>query len=170
MIRASGSDEFNRLLWEAAKHHVSHLDVSEFGQAGELVNPFQLPSKEAADALVQSYFTTLHPLFPILLGPVFMSQYEIFWQTLETPPNTSGWLAILNLDFALGAVHGHTIDAGWVENDRDHVIYFIRARLLSMEPLEMVQVPGVETIQLTTLFGLYLAVSCQVNRSVRYQT
>ena len=164
MDRAHGPDEFNRLLLEAAKYHVSHLDISEFGQVGEYISPFQLPTKSAADALVQSYFTTLHPLFPIILGPVFMTQYEVFWRTSETPPNSTVWLAILNLVFALGAVHGHAIEANWVNNDRDHVLYFLRARLLSLEPVAMLHLPTVETIQLTSLLGLYLVISCQVNR------
>jgi hypothetical protein len=149
---------------EAAKYHISHLDISEFGLAGESALPYQLPGKEVADALVQSYFTTLHPAFPLIMGPVFMHQYDSFWETSETPSNTTTWLAVLNLIFAIGAVHGFTIGADWVKNDQDHVSYFIRARLLSPEPLAMVHVPTIENIQLGSLFGLYLMASCQINR------
>jgi len=99
-----------------------------------------------------------------MLGPVFMHEYETFWQTSETPPDSKMWLAILNLIFALGAVQGHLMQANLVESDQDHMLYFLRARLLNLEPLNMIHVPAVENVQLALLFGLYLLASCQVNR------
>ena len=162
--RIQGSQEFNRLLLEAAEYHITDLDLTEFGESGEHVNSWQLPTRTTADSLVQSYFSTVHPLFPILLAPLFMAQYEMYWQTSQSPPNAALWIAILNVVFALGAIHGHSTNAQWVNNGRDHLLYFVRARLLSLEPLAMLHLPSIEHIQLTSLFGMYLVASCQVNR------
>jgi hypothetical protein len=164
MNREQDPSRFNQLLLEAAKYHIHNHDLTEFGESGEYVSSFLLPTRTEADELVQSYFTTVHQLFPILLGPVFIAQYELFWQTSQPPPNTALWVAILNLVFALGAIYGHFIQAGRVNNERDHLLYFVRARLLSLEHLAMLQVPTMENIQLTSLFGMYLVASCQINK------
>lgn len=136
------------------------MDLSSFGSYGEHAGQYRVPPKLIADALVYAYFTTMHPLFPIVLGPVFMAQYELFYQSSQPPPDSNLFLAILNLIFALGAVYGHYTHNDW----GDHLEYFVRSRLLSMEPLSMLHQPTLENIQVASLCGMYLVASHQINR------
>jgi len=162
--RAQHPDEFNRLFLEAATYHASELDLTEFGEFAQLVDPLGLPERATADALVQSYFTTIHPLFPIILGPPFMRQYDLFWQSSLSPPNTYLWRAIMNMIFALGAIYAHAVQVPHADGDREHLLYFLRARVLSTDPVGMIQLPSLEQIQLASLSGMYLVASSQVNR------
>ena len=70
------SNEFDRLLLEAATYHGDELDHVEFGDVSQNINAYMLPDRSRADALIEAYFSSLHPLFPVLLESVFRSQYD----------------------------------------------------------------------------------------------
>jgi len=164
-VKKEDLGRLNRLLYETTSYHVNDLDFGEFGEFGEMVNPFHVPHRATEDVFVKAYFSTIHRFFPAVSGPLFLSQYETFWQTSQPPPETDHWLAILNLIFALGSLHTRSVEPNWVDNaDRDHVLYFVRARLLTPEPLGMVDLPTIETIQVASLNGMYLIATCQLNR------
>lgn len=155
----------DRTLLDARNYQVNDLGFSEFGDFGEMVNPFHVPPRAVADAYIKSYFSTIHPFFPILLGPVFLDQYQSFWQTAQSPTGTHLWLTIMNLVFALGALHSHLVDPQWVDSsDRTHVLYFVRAKLLAPEPLSAIDIPTIERVQVASLNGMYLVATCQFNR------
>ena len=155
----------NQILLDATSYHVNDLNFHKFGDFGELVNPFHVPSKMVADTFVKAYISTIHPFYPIILGPIFLSQYETFWQTSQAPPDAPLWLSILNLVFALGALHTQSVDPQWNENNEgDHVLYYVRAKLLAPEPLATLDLPTVERIQVASLNGMYLISTCQFNR------
>ncbi|KAI9754449.1 MAG: hypothetical protein M4579_004717 [Chaenotheca gracillima] len=154
------------LLMDVATYHIIDLDLSEAGEHGQNVDPLAFPSREIADALVESYFTTVHPQFPIVMAPVFMVQYQSYWQTSWASSRSSNtWIAMLNLVFALGAIYGHSIRASWAGPELDHIQYFMRARILSLEPLGVLELPKMEKVQLTALTGMYLIASYQINRA-----
>lgn len=149
---------------EGARYHVDDLDLSETGRFGEHVNPYDLPPKEVADNLVQSYFATIHRLFPVVTESVFLQQYEQFWENMKPPQADIAWLSMLNTIFAMGAVYAHYLQAPWKGSSGDHITYFMRARTLNSEPLGMISVPKLEHVQATALSLQYLLATFQVNR------
>jgi hypothetical protein len=52
------------------------MDIS---LAKSQVDIYAVPEKPIADGLIDAYFATVHPLFPIIHRPSFMSQYELFF-------------------------------------------------------------------------------------------
>ena len=81
---------------------------------------------------------------------------------MQRPPEK--WLAILNLIFAIGARYSHLINAEWKGDDRDHIIYFTRARLLAISSETIFQHPDLQMIQVLSLMSLYLLCNSQINR------
>jgi hypothetical protein len=74
------------------------------------------------------------------------------------------WLAIVNLIFAISARYSHVVRAEWRGDDRDHLIYFSRARLLSLDGETLFQHADLQQIQVTALMALYLLCTNQINR------
>lgn len=162
MNRASSLDEFHQLLMEGCDYFANHLDVSDFGVFGENVDAFQLPPRETADMLVHSYFSTVHPFFPVLSQSDFIAQYQSYFETRHPPGGSIHWIAMLNLVFALGALYGY--QATFIGSDKDHVLYFLRSRILTQEPTQMFDLPTMDHVQCTTISGIYLLASYQMNR------
>ncbi|KAI9751849.1 MAG: hypothetical protein M4579_005872 [Chaenotheca gracillima] len=156
-----------QLLLQAATYHLNHLDLHELGPFGQQVDAFQVPPRQTADVLVDAFFTTVYPLFPVLSRPLFQRQYHLFWQTLisGSPGLTVAWRAQLNLIFAIGAAYGQTTQVPGTGDEPDHLQYFIRARLLSLQPLGFIELPDLEHVQLAALTGMYLIATCQINRA-----
>lgn len=167
MNSAPSPEEFNRLLLEGCNYFLSYLDLSEFGAFGEKVDAFELPPRETADGLVDIYFSTVHPVFPILSKSGFMTQYESYWQALHPPGNSILWIATLNLVFAVGALYA-TLTKSAGGGAMDHVLYFIRSRILSQEPTAMLDLPTMAHVQHTTLCGMYFLASYQINRYLHH--
>lgn len=164
MNRASSLDEFRRLLMEGCDYFANNLDVTDFGVFGENVDAFQLPPRQTADILVRSFFTTVHPFFPVLSQRDFVAQYQSYFETRHPPRSSIHWIAMLNLVFALGALYGYSCKASFIGSDKDHVLYFLRSRILSQEPTHMFDFPTMDHVQYTTMSGIYLFASCQMNR------
>ncbi|KAL1963631.1 hypothetical protein VTN77DRAFT_7952 [Rasamsonia byssochlamydoides] len=165
MNRANSLDEFHQLLMEGCDYFANHLDVSDFGVFGENVDAFQLPPRQTADALVNSYFSTVHPFFPVLSWHDFIAHYQSYFETRHPPGSSIHWIATLNLVFALGALYGSSCKAAFIGSDKDHVLYFLRSRILSQEPTQMFDLPTMDHVQYTTLSGIYLLASYQMNRA-----
>jgi hypothetical protein len=68
------------------------------------------------------------------------------------------------LIFAISARYSHLVRAEWRGDDRDHLVYFSRARLLSLSRDTIIQHPDLQQIQVTGLMALYLLCTSQVNR------
>ncbi|KAJ9221346.1 transcriptional regulator family: Fungal Specific TF [Paecilomyces variotii] len=165
MNNAPSPEDFNRLLLEGCNYFLSYLDLREFGAFGEKVDAFELPPRETADGLVDIYFSTVHSFFPILSKSCFMRQYESYWQTLHPPENSILWIATLNLVFAVGALYASLTKYVGGGGEVDHVLYFIRSRILSQEPTAMLDLPTMAHMQHTTLCGMYFLASYQINRA-----
>ena len=147
----------------ASTYHCDDLSVFVTDQ---VVDPFELPTKDLADHLFQSYIDTVHPAFPILGRSTFINQYEIFANrgALNTGNN---WRAILNLIFAIGAKYSHLIQGELRGDERDHLIYFTRARLLGFNAESILAHPELQQVQVAGLMAFYLTTINQVNRYVR---
>ncbi|PWW71870.1 hypothetical protein C7212DRAFT_355049 [Tuber magnatum] len=149
--------------FETPTYHLDDLSVSI---AGGDINPFYLPPKDAADQLLNAFFETVYPTFPIVLKVLFMAQYDAFFQYFFPPESSKRWLAMLNLMFAIGALYGRLINAEWKgESELEHLRYFARARVLSLDEGSMFEVPDLQQVQVVSLAGIYLIASNQTNRA-----
>jgi hypothetical protein len=101
-----------------------------------MVDPYELPSPETAEKLVDCYMRTIHGSFPIV-SDVFEDQFQRYNNSAkrnriyQVPEH---WQATLNLVLAIGAQYTHLIQAEWRADERDHLIYMTRAiRILGLD-------------------------------------
>lgn len=139
-----------------------HVDDFSVG-VEETVDPYELPPFDVAEKLFNAYLTTVHASFPIIGKATFSSQYRRFLNGPQIKPGNK-WLAILNMIFAIAAKYSHLIQADWRGDDRDHLIYFTRARLLSVNGETIFSHPDLQQVQVEGLMGFYLLCTDQINR------
>lgn len=128
------------------------------------VDVFELPPKHIADALFQAYLETVQPAFPILRKSTIVNQYRIFSNSSAVDTGNK-WRAILNLVFAIAAKYFHLIQAEARGDERDHLIYFTRARMLAFNGDTIFAHPELQQVQIAGLMAFYLAAINQVNRA-----
>ncbi|KAK5297990.1 hypothetical protein LTR99_007679 [Exophiala xenobiotica] len=140
-----------------------HLDDTSIFTL-DAVDPYELPTPDAANHLFNAYVERIHPSFPIIGKINLRTQFRKFiGGTVQKPPEK--WLAILNMIFAIAARYSHLVKADWRGDERDHLIYFTRARLLTMNSETLFQHPDLQHIQLLGLMSFYLLCVSQVNRA-----
>lgn len=148
--------------FETPTYHLDDLSVSI---AGGNVDPFCLPPKETADELLNAFFSTVYPTFPIVLKKLFMAQYDAFFKSFFPPASSKRWLAMLNLMFAIGSLYGRLTNTDWKEESEiEHLKYFSRARVLSLDEGSIFEVPDLQQVQVVGLAAIYLIASNQTNR------
>ncbi len=131
------------------------------------VDPFELPQRQKADSMFAQYLDSVHTSLPILRKVYFLAQYNNYFNKVHTSdPLKPGnkWLAILNLIFAIGAKYSHLTQAEWRGDERDHLIFFTRARLLGVTADILFDHPDLQQVQITGLVGFYLLCTNQINR------
>ena len=134
---------------------------------GDQLDPFDLPLKSIADALVKAFFRTVHPTFPILDEARFLQQYEQIPTSMAANPMKNGlFVSILQTVFAIGAVHAHVTGCDWVGDDRDHLLYFARARVLGSFSGLLSDSISIGQVQVLGLASVYLMATDQTNRCV----
>lgn len=140
-------------------YHCDDLDVLIPDQ----VDPFEIPPRHTAYALYQSYVDTVHPAFPIIGQVTFTNQVQTF---LDNDKINTGhnWLAILNLIFAIAAKYSHLVQAEWRGDERDHLIYFTRARMLGFNGETILGHAELQRVQITGLMAFYLMAINHINR------
>jgi Fungal specific transcription factor domain. len=126
-----------------------------------------MPSREVAARLFNAYLASVHPSFPIIGISTFISQYQLFFNQPSVKPGNK-WLAILNLIFAIAAKYSHISRADWRDNEDDHLLYFARARMLSMND-QLFDHPDLQQIQVEGLASFYLLATDQINRYVQHE-
>lgn len=132
---------------------------------GHQIDPFSLPVKSTADSLVNAYFSTIHLSFPILNKPDFMDQYDQLYSTMDPEGfEDRTFIAMLQLVFAIAAVHAHLIQADWTGDARDHMLYFSQARVLAVDTGILNDDCYLSQVQVFGLGGMYLLVTNQLNR------
>jgi hypothetical protein len=57
--------------------------------------PGRLPLKHEADRYVEIYFSTIHLAYPFICKPLFMRQYNSFWDPSKRAGLAPAWLALL---------------------------------------------------------------------------
>lgn len=142
-----------------SSYHLDDMSIFTF----EAVDPYEMPTPEIAHLLFAAYIDRVHSSFPVIGRLNLSSQFRKFISgTVSRPPEK--WLAILNLIFAIGAKYSHLVNAEWKGDERDHLIYFTRARLLSMNSETLFHHPDLQQIQVLGLMSFYLLCASQVNR------
>ncbi|KAJ5141391.1 hypothetical protein N7526_002386 [Penicillium atrosanguineum] len=149
------------LALHAVNYHLDDLDISVPGP----VEFYAMPPREQADQLFDDYLRTVHPFFPIINRPLFRAQYKTFFESNAQPGDK--WLAILNMIFAISAKHAHLIEAPWAGDEKDHLTYLTRARILSMNGDVLFSHPDLQQVQVEGLIAFYLLSSDQINRAFR---
>ncbi|KAF2175302.1 hypothetical protein K469DRAFT_69847 [Zopfia rhizophila CBS 207.26] len=133
-----------------------------------LFDPFELPPVETAQNLLNCFMNTVQDSFPILSKKLFEDQFHEYYESVrQRRPNkfTERWQAILNLVFAIGANYSHLIKADWRGDDRDHLVYQSRARMLGLKGAALISPPDLSLIQITGLLAIYYQSIGHVSRA-----
>ncbi|EGE85086.2 fungal specific transcription factor domain-containing protein [Blastomyces dermatitidis ATCC 18188] len=157
------NDVYKDTSTTSASYHLDDLGVS----ISEAVEPYAIPPRETADKLFNAYLVSVHPSFPIIGKAVFTSQYNLFYDQPSAMPGHK-WLAILNMIFAIAAKYSLLIQAGGGVDDRDHLIYFTRAKALSMNGDAFFSHPDLQRVQVEGLVAFYFLATGQINRSWKF--
>ncbi|KAI1937191.1 hypothetical protein LOZ66_004108 [Ophidiomyces ophidiicola] len=167
---ASGLDGLSAMTTESLNEINSPLLLgfsyfsSDIPEPQSITTAFQLPPESTGEALLNSYFSTIHMHFPILVEREFIFQWRSYCQTTQPPNGSCLWVAILNVVFAIGALYAERVQIQY-ECLENHTIYWIRSHVLGQEPIQIIGLPTIEHIQLLTISGLYCIASYQINRA-----
>jgi hypothetical protein len=121
------------------------------------------PPQHVADQLVDGYFHTVHPAFPIVGMTTFLGQYNSFYTNPTVRPGKR-WLAVLNLIFAITARHWLLIDFPHHPDADSYLLYFSRAWRLGIDNVALLSHPNLQQVQVEGLAAFYLLSVGQVNR------
>ncbi|KAK5084619.1 hypothetical protein LTR05_005697 [Lithohypha guttulata] len=143
-----------------SNYHLNDLAISTY----EAVDPYEMPTQEHAQMLFMTYMNRVHPSFPIIGRVNLQNQFAKFMaRPINRPPPK--WLAIINMIFAIAARYSHLIQADWQADERDHLIYFTRARMLTIDSDTIFNHPDLQMIQIIALMACYMMVVDQINRA-----
>ncbi|QGA21768.1 hypothetical protein EYB26_009479 [Talaromyces marneffei] len=133
----------------------------------EDAEPLARPPQAVANSLVQNFFTTVHPTFPIIVPETFVRQVNTFYTSSFVRPGRR-WLAILNLVFATSSrcFHHQMQPNSTVAND-ETLLYFSRAWKLGMQPNALLDHPDLQQVQIEGLLAIFLLALGHVNRAWR---
>ena len=133
------------------------------------VDPYEMPVSSTADALLEVYFSTVHPSFPILDKDSLLDEYSQSSGTPQSQPSASpNFITKLQIVFAIAAVHAHLTEAKWVGHHRDHLLYLARARLKSGGTGFLNEIIDLDQVQIFGLASMYFLATSQVNRYVSF--
>ena len=127
------------------------------------VNPFEWPAPAVAKALVESYFEHVHAAFPILCKKDFYATFESYPRDQISPEDYT-WLSLVNIVFAIGAKFAHMTYADFRGDERDHHVYYARARALGMDQRTLNKDPELQHTACLGILGLYLLAADHLNR------
>ncbi|KAL2842558.1 fungal-specific transcription factor domain-containing protein [Aspergillus pseudoustus] len=130
------------------------------------IDPYGRPPRDIADKLLDCYFFTVHPSFPIIAKIPFMQQYEMYYTRPDIHP-TKRWLTILNLVFALASKFAQLVSKQWVAEADSPMVCFTRARKLSFTESQLLEHPNLQQVQVEGLTAFFLMAIGHINRSWR---
>ncbi|KAL3490714.1 fungal-specific transcription factor domain-containing protein [Aspergillus germanicus] len=130
------------------------------------IDPYGRPPRDVADKLLDCYFFTVHPSFPIIAKIPFMQQYEMYYTRPDIHP-TKRWLTILNLVFALASKFAQLVSKPWVGEAESPMVCFTRARKLSFTESQLLEHPNLQQVQVEGLTAFFLMAIGHINRSWR---
>ena len=153
----------------AAKRLQMNTEDADMSVVGNQIYPLEMPIRATADDLVEAYFTTVHPSFPVLDQTEFMAKYE---DVIRAPDlalyRDRTFIASLQLVFGIGAVHAHLVNAEWAGDERDHVLYIASARMLAVDSGLLNDLCYLDQVRVFALGAFYLLATDQINRYEQY--
>lgn len=138
-------------------YHLDDLDIPPLDGS----DPYIVPPRAVADEYLNTYFTFVHPSFPAIRRPTYVSQYRLFYDRPSHPPRK--WLGILNMVFAIGC-HYSKLTNPDNNSSEDDSVYFARARKLIFDENVLFEHADLQQIQVEFLVALYLLCLGQINR------
>jgi hypothetical protein len=129
----------------------------------EDMDPLGRPPQAVADRLMNAYFNTVHPSFPIIGKETFKGQYKSFYSSPFVRPGRR-WLAILNLIYAIATRYFRQVHSEHTDTGDDELVYFSRAWRLSMGESAILGHPDLQQVQVEGLSSFYLLCMGHVNR------
>lgn len=156
----AGSECFDPSL-SSVNYHLDDLELN----TTKHVDPYELPSKLAATSLLDTYFVSVHPSFPIVQQASILAGVEALYNN-ETPSQQpdDAWLAVLQLLFAVAAKCSYTTTQSHLFGRHDHIDYFSRAKKLYVNRDVLLRHPDLQEIKFLGLLAFYLLSVGQVNR------
>ncbi|KAL4747508.1 hypothetical protein BDW72DRAFT_196653 [Aspergillus terricola var. indicus] len=130
------------------------------------IDPYGRPPRHIADQMLDCYFFTVHPSFPIIAKIPFMQQYEMYYTRTDIQP-TKRWLTILNLVFALASKFAQLVSKPWVTEADSPMACFTRARKLNYSESQLLEHPNLQQVQVEGLTAFFLMAIGHINRSWR---
>ncbi|OJJ01949.1 hypothetical protein ASPVEDRAFT_83471 [Aspergillus versicolor CBS 583.65] len=127
-----------------------------------VLGDYVVPPRRVADSLLESYWTFIHPLYPVLNRSIFTQSYDALWigrsLPLRAPPlmviDEATVLCILNLALALSCQYSDEIAVGKAFTSAE--VFFARARgLFRFDPVGSANV-GLPQLQIMLLIAQYL--------------
>ncbi|RDW64372.1 Zn(II)2Cys6 transcription factor [Aspergillus mulundensis] len=144
----------------ALSYHVDNLSITETSP----VDARLLPPRPWAAHLVNIFFDSVAPSFPLLNKALFVSQFNTAFSGSCEP--TPKWLAVLNLVFAISAKY-YQLAEPIAGRDVDDRIFLSRALSLRTSNQLLHEHADLHQVQIDLLLGIYYLASGQVNRSWR---
>jgi hypothetical protein len=160
-----GSERSQGYYPEAPHFSYHEDDLNMFVVDETQVDATAWPTPLVANALVAAYFETVHPSYPILFQKEFEAQFQGFLLgELNLLSASKEWLTLLNLVFAIGARYAHLTSQEYRGDERDHLVYYARARALGLTYRAMYEPPNLQTVRALSLLGIYLISNNQINK------
>lgn len=151
-----------------ATYHTTDADTKESEQGSVTATAWPTPS--TAHLLVTSYFATTHDVFPVINKKEFLSRFRTFPREQqpvhELNADDKAWLCTLNAVLAIGAKHAQLVKAGHAADERDHGLYYRRAKMLGLGTQLLFTDAELKQTVCLALCALYLTANNQVNRLV----
>lgn len=127
-----------------------------------------LPQRRVADSLLQTYFDTVHPLYPLIHKPTFMASYEQLWTTACNPADSalgsdvedSSFYTMLNLVFAMACPFSTIIPQ---EERTSRSSKFFRRSQGSLS-FDVLNADSLVSVQILLLTSLYLQSTSHAHR------
>jgi hypothetical protein len=102
-----------------------------------------LPPVEEARRLIESYFESVHPYFPMVDEQAFWNEY------FAGSRRDNGWMGLANMVLALGSL------ASGTSQSAEHITYFQRARVYVKPRMDVFKNPSLEMLQALAMLGGY---------------
>ncbi|KAK5936744.1 hypothetical protein PMZ80_011007 [Knufia obscura] len=161
MSNVAPSEEHEGFTIEESSYHLNDLSIFAY----DAVAPYEMPTNEHARMLFHTYMQRVHHSFPIVGRVNLHNQFFKLMSKNGSQQASRKWLAIINIIFAIAAKYSHLIQAEWAGDERDHVIYFTRARMLAITDETIFNHPDLQMIQILGLMSYYLMAVDQTHRA-----
>lgn len=114
---------------------------------------YVVPSRSIADTLLETYWSEVHPLLPLIHRPSFQAQYDVIWEK-GARLGTQMFQCILNAIFALSSPLVSPLTSSQEERESTSSTYFERSKQLLQ--FDIMDRGTFETVQALLLLGQYL--------------